>query len=182
MRQKLDPDADQFAWPEVVIVDRQIIERRPLIAVKANRKRLAHFATQNFLHVHSCARMYTVCQTKSLFLLQKVFGKLWGVGSTPKKQDPTIRIRTADLERLRRMMDRLDAPQIAVLSWAISALADYVDHHGGRLLLPLRFQETFSVTTVDPRKPLVLHEPPLQSGSGRLEGPRKKSKLARSRA
>jgi hypothetical protein len=46
-----------------------------------------------------------------------------------------------------------------LLDQAINALAAHYEHHGKRLLLPLRFHETFSVTTIDPTKPLTLFEP-----------------------
>lgn len=50
--------------------------------------------------------------------------------------------------------------EVDVMRLALDALGDYWRHHGNRLLLPLRFHETFSVVTLDPTKPLVLHEPP----------------------
>jgi hypothetical protein len=51
-----------------------------------------------------------------------------------------------------------------VARWAVEALGDYWNHHGKRLLLPLRFTETFRVTTIQPDR-LVLTEPPLRAES-----------------
>jgi hypothetical protein len=39
-----------------------------------------------------------------------------------------------------------------VVRWAVQALGDYYRHHGNRLVLPLRFTETFSVQTIRRRK------------------------------
>lgn len=71
--------------------------------------------------------------------------------------------------------------KIDLLDHAITALKEYVEHHDGRLLLPLRFHESFRVITSAPQEsPLVLAVPP---GSVHAEDSGKKNKpLPKSKA
>lgn len=50
--------------------------------------------------------------------------------------------------------------EVDVVRVALDALKDYWNHHGKRLLIPLRFNETFSITKIDPQQPMILREPP----------------------
>jgi hypothetical protein len=75
-------------------------------------------------------------------------------------QEPPIRVKRSSREAATRLANDLGVSYIDVIEWAMDALEKYYEHHGKRLLLPLRFNETFSITKIDPSKPLTLFEPP----------------------
>ena len=77
-------------------------------------------------------------------------------------QGPTVKIKRASKSSLEQIAREIKAQQIDVLAWAVDALSQYYKHHGNRLILPLRFTETFQVFQVSPH--VALHEPP-ESGS-----------------
>lgn len=92
-------------------------------------------------------------------------------------QEPPIRIKPTSRKTAARVADDLGVSYIDVIEWAVDALGAYYEHHGKRLLLPLRFNETFSITILTAEKPLVLHEPPhAQSESTRAAARSKKNK------
>lgn len=93
-----------------------------------------------------------------------------------RKQESPIKASARAKQTLKRLSKNLNVRQIDALDWAVDALADYYEHHGNRLLLPLRFYETFSITTIDPTKPLTLFEPPRAESKSGSSGARGKTK------
>lgn len=75
------------------------------------------------------------------------------------KQESPIAASSEAKSILARLAGELGLPKTVLLDEALRALRDHYDHHRQRLLLPLRFNETFAVTMIDPAKPLILHEP-----------------------
>lgn len=78
----------------------------------------------------------------------------------PKRTTTPIRFSEGQDAAVKRIAEACGVKEAEIVRWAVEALSDYWQHHGGRLLLPLRFHETFSVITLDPQKPLILREPP----------------------
>jgi len=100
-------------------------------------------------------------------------------------QEPPIRVKRSSREAATRVANELGVSYIDVIEWAMDALEKYYEHHGKRLLLPLRFNETFSITKIDPSKPMTLFEPPpsrVRSELVRPEAANRTSKSGRRQA
>lgn len=96
-----------------------------------------------------------------------------------KKGATSVRFSETQNAILKEIANACDVKDVDVARWAVDALGDYFRHHGKRLLLPLRFHETFSVVTIDPTKPLVLFEPPRAQRESVREAARGKTSTAR---
>lgn len=83
----------------------------------------------------------------------------------PKKrrvQEAPIRISPASKSTAKRIAEAIGAQHIQIVDWAVEALGHYFDHHRERLLLPLRFNETFFVyQAAPPLLELPPHQPKL---------------------
>lgn len=71
---------------------------------------------------------------------------------------------------LKRLVKTLGVPQLALLDQIIKAADQYVEHHGGRMIVPLKFTEQFRVVTIEAGnqpvfQSLVLEEPPRRGKS-----------------
>lgn len=120
--------------------------------------------------------MYSGAQELFLFFFGAGCSRLCLVAK-PKRESPIAA--SAKAKRiLKRVATHLDLPQICVLDKAVEALADYFEHHGERLMLPLNYKETFSVVTLDSKSGrLVLRQAPYGTqGSAPEEASNKKSK------
>ncbi len=91
------------------------------------------------------------------------------------KQESPISASPEAKEILQRLSKQIGIRKIDLLDHALKALDDYVGHYGGRLLLPLRFNETFRVMKLpEPGSRMILREPPsLQPEQSRGAGRRK---------
>jgi hypothetical protein len=99
-------------------------------------------------------------QEKSLF----IFGskKLSYLRMSGSREKP-VRIRQAHKTTVEKIAGATGVTYQEVIGWAIDALGDYYEHHGKRLLLPLRFTETFRVYQMNPSlevRPGVKPAPP----------------------
>ncbi len=88
------------------------------------------------------------------------------------KTDPKpIRFTEAQANVLQEVAAACHVSEQDVARWAVQALGDYWSHHGKRLLLPLRFNETFRVNVMPlPGETVTLRMPPrAQQESGSVE-------------
>lgn len=70
---------------------------------------------------------------------------------------------------LKRIAGACGVKEADVARWAVEALGDYWTHHGNRLLLPLRFHETFFVyQTAPPRLNAVQQATVITDAEGRV--------------
>ena len=96
-------------------------------------------------------------------------------------QESPIKASPKAKRALKRIAETFHVRQIDALDWAVEALDAYQVHHGGRLLLPLRFTETFQVQTIGAKPPTLLYEPPAPPKSGGRAGLGKTYKGSRPR-
>lgn len=68
----------------------------------------------------------------------------------PKTEPLPVRFSEAQSAILKRVSTICGVSEAEIARWAVNALGDYFQHHGERLLLPLRFHETFFVYQVSP--------------------------------
>lgn len=81
------------------------------------------------------------------------------------KREAPMRVSGKHKAIAQRIAKGLGVNQVDVVSWAIEALEQYYVHHGERILLPLRFHETFRVVSISAANKsfpdhTVLEEPP----------------------
>lgn len=96
----------------------------------------------------------------------------------PNPQGPTVKIKRESKSSLERIAREIKAQQIDVLAWAVGALLDYYEHHGKRLILPLKFTETFKIYSLPDPQGLVLEQPPASPASNSSARKDKKNKQA----
>ncbi len=87
------------------------------------------------------------------------------------RQESPISASPAAKEILQRLSKQVGVRKIDLLDHALKALDDYVAHHGGRIVLPLKFNETFRVNVMPlPGETMTLRMPPrAQQESGFAE-------------
>lgn len=83
-----------------------------------------------------------------------------GVPKQGAKQESPISASAQAKEILQRLSGSLGVRKIDLLDHALKALDQYVAHHNGRLLLPLRFNETFRVNVMPLPGEMTLRMPP----------------------
>jgi hypothetical protein len=81
-----------------------------------------------------------------------------------KTEAKPIRFSEGQNAILKRVAAACGVGEADIARWAVDALGDYFEHHGNRLLLPLRFHETFSVVTLPTPKRNVTMTEFLQPG------------------
>ncbi len=90
-------------------------------------------------------------------------GKLFPVPDKRRNQEPPIRLTKESREIAVRVAAALEnkLTYVQIVDIAVGALGEYFDHYGGRLLLPLRFQESFRVNVMPlPGETMTLRMPP----------------------
>lgn len=87
----------------------------------------------------------------------------------PKNEPSRVRFSDEQNAILKGIAAACDVSEVTVARWAVEALGDYWKHHQQRLLLPLRFHETFRVVTLPDPDTMILElpaEPGSVSGAG----------------
>lgn len=79
------------------------------------------------------------------------------------KPNFNVRLSTEQLEALKRVADQNSVEVSQLIRWAVDALIRHAERHGGRLLLPIDFSETWEVFRRDQERGeslRVAEEPP----------------------
>lgn len=70
----------------------------------------------------------------------------------PTKKNHNLRLSEAQGSQLEALASRYDVSETKIVEWALKALNDYAEAHGGRVILPINFGERRRLWTMDNRR------------------------------